>query len=103
MVNHRHLTAAVIDSRDLLAAKKRADNEVLIPAGPKIAVTGGLDSNDHRLIRVKLDQVRAKLPDMVRLHGGLPKGAELIVAWRRDRCWGAPRMQVWRTTTALPR
>ena len=49
-VNHRTLTSAMIDSRDFLAAKKRADNEVLLPAGPKIAVTGGLDFNDHRLI-----------------------------------------------------
>src|SRR3546814_7733170 len=49
MVNHRNLTSAMIDSRDFLAAKKRADNEVLLPAGPKIAFTGGLDFNDHRL------------------------------------------------------
>ena len=86
MVNHRNLTAAMIDSRDFLAAKKRADNEVLIPAGPKIAVTGGLDFNDHRLIWSKLDQVRAKHPDMVLLHGGSPKGAELIAAkWADNR------------------
>lgn len=80
MVNHRNLTSAVIDSRDFLAAKKRADNEVLLPAGAKIALTGGLDFNDHRLIWAKLDQVHAKHPDMVLLHGGSPKGAELIAA-----------------------
>lgn len=86
MVNHRNLTAAMIDSRDFLAAKKRADNEVLLPPGPKIAVTGGLDFNDHRLIWAKLDQVRAKHPDMVLLHGGSPKGAELIAArWADHR------------------
>src|SRR6266542_1109661 len=50
MVNHRTLTAAMIDSRDFLAAKRRAETEVLLPAGPKIAFTGGLDFNDHRLI-----------------------------------------------------
>jgi hypothetical protein len=37
MVNHRALTSAVIDSRDFLAAKRRAETEVLLPAGPKIA------------------------------------------------------------------
>ena len=58
-VNHRHLAAALIDSRDFLAAKKRADREVLLPAGPKVVVTGGLDFNDHRLIWAKLDQVHA--------------------------------------------
>ena len=50
MVNHRALTSAMIDSRDFLAAKRRAETEVLLPAGPKIAFTGGLDCNDHRLI-----------------------------------------------------
>jgi len=85
-VNHRNLTAAMIDSRDFLAAKKRADNEVLLPVGPKIAVTGGLDFNDHRLIWDRLDRAHAKHPDMVLLHGGSPKGAELIAAkWASNR------------------
>jgi len=86
MVNHRNLTAALIDSRDFLAAKRRADKETLLPPGPKIAFTGGLDFNDHRLIWAKLDQVHAKHPDMVLLHGGSPKGAELIAAkWASHR------------------
>ena len=80
MVNHRNLTSAMIDSRDFLAAKRRADTEVLLPAGPKIAITGGLDFNDHTLIWAKLDQVHAKHPDMVLLHGKSPKGAEKIAA-----------------------
>jgi len=86
MVNHRTLTSAMIDSRDYLAAKRRAQNEVLLPAGPKIAVTGGLDFNDHRLIWDRLDKVHAKHPDMVLLHGGSPKGAERIAArWADHR------------------
>ena len=86
MVNHRALTSAMIDSRDFLAAKRRAETEVLLPAGPKIAFTGGLDFNDHRLIWDKLDQVHAKHPDMVLLHGGSPKGAERIAArWADHR------------------
>src|SRR6516162_4682627 len=32
MVNHRTLTAAMIDSRDFLAAKRRAETEPLLPA-----------------------------------------------------------------------
>ena len=86
MVNHHHLTSAMIDSRDFLVAKKRADYQVLLPTGPKIALTGGLDFNDHRLIWAKLDQVHAKHPDMVLLHGGSPKGAERIAAsWADHR------------------
>ena len=86
MINHRTLTAAMIDSRDFLAAKKRADREVLLPTGPKIAVTGGLDFNDHRLIWDRLDKVHGKHPDMVLLHGGSPKGGEFIASrWADHR------------------
>ncbi|NIJ60172.1 hypothetical protein FHS82_004039 [Pseudochelatococcus lubricantis] len=85
-VNHRNLTAAMIDSKDFLAARRRAENEILLPAGPKVAVTGGADFNDHNLIWARLDQVHAKYPDMVLLHGGSPKGAELIASrWADHR------------------
>ena len=84
-VNHRQMTAAMIDSRDFLAVKRRADNEVLLPSGPKIAFSGG-DTTDHQLIWDKLDQVHAKHPDMVLLHGGTPKGAERIAeTWANNR------------------
>jgi hypothetical protein len=86
MVNHRTLTAAMIDSRDFLAAKRRAETEVLLPAGPKIAFTGGLDFNDHHAVWDRLDKVHAKHPDMVLLHGGSPRGAERIAA-----CWANAR------------
>jgi hypothetical protein len=85
MVNHRTLTAAVIDSRDFLAAKRRVETEPLLPAGPKIAFTGGIDFNDHNGIWDRLDKVRAKHADMVLLHGGSPKGAERIAACWADR------------------
>ncbi len=85
-VNHRNLTSAMIDSRDFLAAKRRADTEVHLPEGTKIAFTGGMDFNDHRLIWDTLDKVHAKHADMVLLHGGSPKGAELIAAkWAENR------------------
>jgi len=86
MVNHRTLTSAMIDSRDFNAAKRRAETEVLVPTGPKIAVTGGMDFNDHRLIWDRLDKVHGKYPDMVLLHGGSPKGAEFIASrWADHR------------------
>jgi hypothetical protein len=86
LVNHRTLTAAIIDSRDFLAAKHRAETEPLLPAGPKIAFTGGISFNDHRAIWDSLDKVRTKHPDMVMLHGGSPKGAERIAArWADHR------------------
>jgi hypothetical protein len=86
MVNHRALTAAMIDSRDFLNAKRRAETQVLLPAGTLIAFTGGPDFNDHRAIWDWLDKVHAKHPDMVLVHGGTPRGAERIAA-----CWADKR------------
>jgi hypothetical protein len=85
-VSHRTLTAAMIDSRDHLAAKRRSDLEPLLPGGAKIAFGGGLDRTDHRAIWEALDRVRIKHPDMVLLHGGSPRGAEKIAA-----CWADNR------------
>jgi len=86
MVNHRSLTASTIDSRDFIAARRRADTEVLAPAGARIGFTGGADCNDHLRIWEVLDKTRAKHPDMVLLHGGSPRGAERIAA-----CWADHR------------
>lgn len=86
LVNHRHLTAALIDSRDFLAARRKTETDVMLPTGPKIAFTGGLDFNNHHLIWDVLDKVHAKHPDMVLIHGKSPKGAELIAAkWADNR------------------
>jgi len=86
MVSRKAMTAAMIDSRDFLMARKRAEQEVLLPPGPKIAFTGGLDFNDHRLIWDTLDKVHARHPDMVLMHGKSPKGAEKIAArWADHR------------------
>lgn len=85
-VSRRTMTAAMIDSRDFLAAKRRVEIEPLLPAGPKIAFAGGADFNDTQAIWAALDKVRAKHADMVLLHGGSPKGAEKIAA-----CWADHR------------
>mgnify|MGYP001211640074 CR=1 FL=1 len=86
LVQHRTLTAAMIDSRDYLAAKRRAQLEPLMPAGPKIAFSGGAECNDYDAIWDALDKVRAKYPDMVLLHTASGRGADLIA----DR-WAAHR------------
>ncbi|MFQ6552745.1 DUF2493 domain-containing protein [Aestuariibius insulae] len=85
-VNHRNLTSATIDSRDFLAARRRSDTTVMVPEGTKIAFAGGMDCQDHTRIWAMLDKVHAKHTDMVLLHGGSPKGAELIAAkWAEHR------------------
>jgi hypothetical protein len=73
LVSRRTMTATLIDSRDFIAARKYADTHVVLPAGPKVAFTGGADANDHHAIWAALDRVYAKHPDMVLLHGGSPK------------------------------
>ena len=86
LVNRKTLTSALVDSRDFLAARRRAEREVLLPEGPKVAFTGGLDCNDVTGVWAALDRVHAKHPGMVLLHGGSPKGAERIAA-----CWADNR------------
>ena len=86
MLNHRALTSAMIDSREFITAQRRAETQLLVPAGSRIAFTGGSDFNDHQRIWTALDKVRAKHPDMVLLHGGSPRGAERIAA-----CWADNR------------
>jgi len=86
MLNRKTLTASLIDSRDFIAARHRADTELMLPPGPKIALAGGLDFNDYQLIWDLLDKVRAKHPSMVLIHGKSPKGAEFIAArWADTR------------------
>jgi hypothetical protein len=86
LVNHKRLTAAMIDSRDFIAARRTADTELLLPKGTKIAFSGGTDYADHKRIWAVLDKALAKHPDMVLLHGGTPKGAERAAA-----CWADKR------------
>ncbi|KQQ17629.1 hypothetical protein ASF53_24485 [Methylobacterium sp. Leaf123] len=58
-VNHRTMTAAMIDSRGFIAAQRRAESEILMPPGPRIAFTGGQDYQDYERIWNVLDWVKA--------------------------------------------
>ena len=75
-------TASMIDSRDFLSAKRRAETEVMLPPVPKVAFAGGSECNDDDAIWAAPHRVHAKHPGMVLLHGGSPKGADRIAA-----CW----------------
>lgn len=86
IVNRKMLTAATIDSREFINARRRADAETLLPKGTRIAFAGGVDCNDHHGIWAVLDKVQAKHPDMVLFHGGASRGAERIAA-----CWADAR------------
>jgi hypothetical protein len=75
--SHRHLTAAMIDSRDFIAAKKRAETESLVPPGPKVAFSGG-DTTDHRLI---WDVTIRRRPRTVAVLSAFPWGLWVWSAW----------------------
>lgn len=84
-VSHRNLTAAVVDSRAYLSARKVKETQTHCPEGTRIAFSGG-DYQDYNAIWTILDATYRKYPDMILLHGGTPKGAELIAAkWAEMR------------------
>lgn len=92
MVNRKTMTAAMVDSRDFMAAKAKADNTVFVPKGTLIAFTAGPNFNDHDKIFATLDRVHSKYPDMVLMHGATATGGERIAA-----CWAEAR-----TVTQIP-
>lgn len=86
VVNRKAQTAAMVDSRDYLAAKRYAETNVMMPSGTKIAISGGLKYQDHAAIYAALDAALARHPDMVILHGGAKEGVDhLAVTWARNK------------------
>ena len=78
-ISNRSLTASVVDSKSYLMAKRRKETETLCPEGTRIAFSGG-DYQDYDAIWKVLDATHTKYVDMILLHGGSSKGAELIAA-----------------------
>ncbi|WP_439486532.1 DUF2493 domain-containing protein [Blastomonas fulva] len=85
-VNHRTLTASMIDSRDFMDRRLRQKAGALLPEGTRVAFSGGPACNDHRHIWSALDRIHARHPDMVLLHGATPTGADRAAA-----CWADTR------------
>ena len=79
-----HLTSAAIDARDFLRARNDRAMRAHLPQGTLVAITGGKDVRDPGAVTAKLDQARAKHPDMVLVHGGGP-GVERIAAQWAER------------------
>ena len=79
-----HLTSAAIDARDFLRARNDRAMRAHLPQGTLVAIAGGKDVRDPGAVTAKLDQARAKHPDMVLVHGGGP-GVERIAAQWAER------------------
>ena len=96
-VNHKTMTAALIDSRDFLSAKRRAETEIMLPQGTRIAFSGGIECNDHQRIWATLDRTLARYPDMVLLHRRNPErlasNASQRLRWAESRKVTQDRLQ----------
>jgi hypothetical protein len=80
-----YVSAAVIDAREAMKAKRERAAAKLNPEGPRILVTGDVKLTDADLVFRTLDRVHAKHPDLVLIHKG-SEGAEKIASmWARLR------------------
>ena len=85
-ISHGATTAAALDGRQYLKAKTHKEANAGCPEGTRIVFSGGQDFEDVDAIWGVLDKAKAKYPDMVLLHGGGRKGAELIASrWAANR------------------
>ncbi len=85
-VNRSTLTASMLDARDFMNARQRADIQTLAPKGPIIAFASATDYNDTDKIWQVLDKAFAKHPDMVLAHTGEKTGGPKIAS-----CWATSR------------
>ena len=84
LVNHKRLTAAMIDSRDFIAARRRADTECCCPKAQDRLL------RRHRLHRSQahlavLDQVLAKHPTWFSSMAARPKAPTRAACWADKR------------------
>ena len=75
-------TASQISARDYLAARARERREQLAPEGPLVAVSGGQEWHDHEVIWDRLDDIKARVPEMVLITTAQRKGVDAAAtAW----------------------
>ena len=79
-------TSAMLDAKDYLAARDKADALRSAPEGFIVAVAGTASFNDvNRAYRI-FDELHAKHPDLLLLHGGHSQGIDKIaVQWAAVR------------------
>ena len=78
------LTAASIDARDFMRARKDRETRAHLPEGTLVAIAGGKEVRDPGAVFDRLDKTRAKYDDMVLVHGGGP-GVEKVAAQWAER------------------
>ena len=79
-------TASQISARDFLAARARERREQFAPEGPLVAVSGGQEWHDHEVIWDRLDDIKARVPEMVLITTAQRKGVDAAAtAWAAAR------------------
>lgn len=83
---NRSLTATKIMARDYIKSTNEQACAAKMPTGTKIGFSGGNDYQDVKSVWDYLDRVKQRVPDMVLVHGGSSRGAELIASkWASTR------------------
>ncbi|CDO38615.1 DUF2493 domain-containing protein [Novosphingobium sp. KN65.2] len=85
-VSRTSATASQIAARDFLAARNRQRNEDHAPTGPMVVVSGGQVWHDHEMLWDILDDIKARIPEMVLATTGMRKGVDAIATgWAQAR------------------
>ena len=75
------LTAASIDARDFMRARKDRETRAHLPEGTLVAIAGGKEVRDPGAVIARLDNVKAKYDDIVLAHGGGPGVEKVAARW----------------------
>lgn len=82
-VSKNGVTASQVQARDFLASRAKERRAQFQPKGPMVVVSGGQDGwHDHTMIWAMLDEVKARIPNMVLATTGMRKGVDAMAcAW----------------------
>lgn len=82
-VSKNGVTASQVQARDFLASRAKERRAQFQPEGPMVVVSGGQDGwHDHTTIWAMLDEVKARIPNMVLATTGMRKGVDAMAcAW----------------------
>ncbi|MEP3145475.1 DUF2493 domain-containing protein [Qipengyuania citrea] len=80
------LNASMIDARDFLAGRAQRRRQEYAPEGPIVAFSGGQQWHDHEMLWNRLDQIKARIPNMILVTTAQNKGCDAIAtAWAASR------------------
>jgi len=80
-VSNNGVTASQVNGRDYLAARAKQKRDRLAPEGPMVVVSGGQDGwHDYEMIWEILDDIKARIPNMVLGTTGMRKGVDRMAS-----------------------